>query len=36
MPVFTSKTSTNSDNFVKNRAEMLSMVDELRTLEARG
>ncbi len=36
MPVFTSKTSTNSDNFVKNRAEMLSMVDELRTLEARA
>jgi geranyl-CoA carboxylase beta subunit len=36
MPVFNSKISTTSDAFIKNREEMLAMVDELRALEARA
>lgn len=36
MPVFTSKISTSSDKFIANREEMLSMVAELRRLEARA
>ncbi len=36
MPVFTSKISTHTDKFAKNRKDMLAMVEQLRSLEARA
>lgn len=36
MPQFTSRLSTASDSYAKNRAAMLALVEDLRTLEARA
>ena len=36
MPVFSSRVDTASAAFAKNRADMLALVDELRTLERRA
>ena len=36
MAIFQTKISTTSDKFIKNRDEMLAMVEELRRLEARA
>lgn len=36
MPVFSSKLSPHSENFKKNRADMLSLIDTLRDYEARA
>ena len=36
MPVFSSQAKTDSDDFVRNREEMLALVDRLRNLEARA
>ena len=36
MTVFNSKVNTSSDAFIKNRSEMLALVDKLQALNARG
>ena len=36
MPIFKSRVNTNSEAYVKNRADMLSAIDALRNLERRA
>ena len=36
MSVFTSKLNSSTEEYAKNRREMLALVDEMRTLEARA
>ena len=36
MAVFASKINTNSETFLRQRAEMLALVDKLNMLNARG